>query len=478
MKIRRNYILTIAAIILTPAILLISLSLWNRHIVAEAHRTLQREGIRTKPAQFNFLVPNEFQERGLAVLRGDIQLGQTLRSDVMTHVLVNIGFHSPTNSAVRAIWKSNHFTNPNPWPSVHKTLEENRAAIDAAWDALSAGEFGFGVKASDGIGIKVGHAQHIPAALQTFNLCIVANLHEGRLDAAWTNVLAATRCVTAWKVEPTAYAQKARFPMVAVAATGIWQALQAHVWSESQLSELEREWTKVDFFSALPEAVEFYGASLVDALKTSGPEMTGSNLTIRDLVDQPKEIPRFLKDYMQMATYRRSGLYDDQRDVLFYYRDRLLEVRRAIKAESFAKMLSLPGMTNRVPFVSRHNSFVPSFITYDLFSIVGTVRGGSLGWLGYAAEAEMHRRLILAAIFLEKQRVRTGSYPQTLDGFDLPDFADGQKLRYRVTPDGRFLLYSVGLDCVDNNANPGPASPSRLFGIPKGIDIVWPMPEW
>src|SRR5450759_4665879 len=63
---------------------------------------------------------------------------------------------------------------------------------------------------------------------------------------------------------------------------------------------------------------------------------------------------------------------------------------------------------------------------------------------------------------------------------------DGQPLRYRLTDDGRFVLYSVGLDCIDN----GGKILSReqrirairanrevgVFGIAPEADIVWPQP--
>jgi hypothetical protein len=60
---------------------------------------------------------------------------------------------------------------------------------------------------------------------------------------------------------------------------------------------------------------------------------------------------------------------------------------------------------------------------------------------------------------------------------------DGQPLRYRLTDDGHFLLYSVGLDCVDDG---GKMPVLRRQGAPyanfrpgqreMGTDLVWPLP--
>jgi hypothetical protein len=115
-------------------------------------------------------------------------------------------------------------------------------------------------------------------------------------------------------------------------------------------------------------------------------------------------------------------------------------------------------------------------------------RGQSL--LSRAAETEARRRLIVTAIALERYRGRHGSYPTTLQALvpellpKLPmDFMDGKPLRYRVTGDGHFVLYSVGLDCVDNGGKmQGSARPRDSYGdgppfrTAADADLVWPRP--
>jgi hypothetical protein len=82
------------------------------------------------------------------------------------------------------------------------------------------------------------------------------------------------------------------------------------------------------------------------------------------------------------------------------------------------------------------------------------------GLLGIAAEAEARRRILIAAIALERHRGRHGGYPKALQELvpellQTPpvDFMDGKPLRYQLTDDGHFVLYSVGLDCVDDGGN-------------------------
>jgi hypothetical protein len=92
--------------------------------------------------------------------------------------------------------------------------------------------------------------------------------------------------------------------------------------------------------------------------------------------------------------------------------------------------------------------------------------------LRYAAVAETQRRILIAALALERYRLRNGAYPQALADL-VPeftrkpsiDFMDGRPLRYRLENSGHFFVYSVGLDCVDNGFN-------RL----GDSAIVWPLP--
>jgi hypothetical protein len=55
---------------------------------------------------------------------------------------------------------------------------------------------------------------------------------------------------------------------------------------------------------------------------------------------------------------------------------------------------------------------------------------------------------------------------------------NGQTLHYRLTPDGAFVLYSVGTDGRDDGGDPNPAATvrSELHRLWSGRDVVWPKP--
>jgi hypothetical protein len=101
-----------------------------------------------------------------------------------------------------------------------------------------------------------------------------------------------------------------------------------------------------------------------------------------------------------------------------------------------------------------------------------------------AARMEAQRELVVAAIAIERFRLRHGKPPPTLSAV-VPEFVskpaldpmDGQPARYRAREDGTFLLYSVGEDGKDDGGDPMPTSPtSQNYYFGNGRDIVWPMP--
>ena len=138
-------------------------------------------------------------------------------------------------------------------------------------------------------------------------------------------------------------------------------------------------------------------------------------------------------------------------------------------------------MTNRAPF---HLAYRP------LAPFTESLAQGDVEAVLAVGDAEAHRRVAVVAIALKRYRGQHGDYPKSLSALAPeyldpvpPDFIDGQPLRYRVTDDGHFVLYSIGLDGVDDGGKmslPGPEIISKdkdgFFLAPSNVDIVWPRP--
>ena len=173
--------------------------------------------------------------------------------------------------------------------------------------------------------------------------------------------------------------------------------------------------------------------------------------------------------------------------MLLFYRDRELELRRAIACSTWQEMRALTVATNRPVSRASGQGFPPR----------GGFRQGGFGGPGRrqgffarAADSEARRRILVTAVSLKRYHLRHGAYPKALGALvpeylkTMPlDFMDGKPLRYCTTDDGHYLLYSVGLDCTDNGgkASISPADADLpdgpfVFEYQEGTDLVWPRP--
>jgi hypothetical protein len=148
-------------------------------------------------------------------------------------------------------------------------------------------------------------------------------------------------------------------------------------------------------------------------------------------------------------------------------------------------MCGFPGVTNSVPFRSKYFSQVAALLNLRRSNLAFQLEGR--GFLGRAAETETRRRMVIAAIGLERYRFVNGSFPHELQALvpgmlkSVPlDFMDGKPLRYRLCEPDTFVLYSVGLDCVDNGGRFSMANRPHA-GFPRWDpldtpDMLWPRP--
>ena len=192
-----------------------------------------------------------------------------------------------------------------------------------------------------------------------------------------------------------------------------------------------------------------------------------------------------LKARGNQADYRSHGSYEDEKALLLFYRDRELELGNAVKCPTWSAMRQIPGVEDAPVFQSKFRSRLQA--TMHLRQLRTRYQGEGASLAGRAAMAEAERRLIVTAIALERYRVKYREYPQTVAKLSPEflknppvDFMDGQPLRYHTTDDGHFILYAIGLDCVDHGGRNAAFRSARAkeairppFGARTQADIVW-----
>ena len=166
------------------------------------------------------------------------------------------------------------------------------------------------------------------------------------------------------------------------------------------------------------------------------------------------------------------------------------DYRRVQACSTWREIRMVPGLRTPPPGITNLVSSATNLMSYRssaLSSVYARYRFGfeplMPGSLWRMADSESMRRLLVTALALERYRLGHGSYPASLDALSpelLPsrplDFMDGAPLRYRHTQDGRFVLYSTGLDCIDDG---GICRRPGLLWANSGhdhTDLVWPCP--
>lgn len=473
-------------------------------LVAVTRQTLRQQGFKTDLADFNFSTSPELRARE-AILKAAVPEQTRGPSPFQMNLMEAVG----ANSAI-VLWKQQwlklrYRTWPDnkdemSWESLGQMLNANQPALDAACAAAMSGPIAFNLDASAGNAILLPHLAVLKNLEQTLDCRTLLDLHDGNLDAAWTNLMAATCLVTAWRVEPVEISELIRFDDITPAYNTTWQGLQTNAWSDEQLARLQQEWESANFFTDLPETIAFKRASAVALCQQGRREVSEFKVPFKEFFIVSLQSPREIWLLMQESwyalqnrrsydEYQRYGRYDDETNLLLFYRNREIEVRNAIQAPTWMQLRQLPGVTNRISFHSKYGSPMLSLLNLHEITMASLKRG--IPWLGRAAEAEAERRILITAIALERYHRKYGSYPNTLAKLTPeflkivpPDFMDGQPLRYRLVTDGHFLLYSVGLDCVDDGGK-FPTRPEdvqdwqvRLGNVRLlGTDILWPLPD-
>lgn len=460
----------------------------------ETRQSLRAQGLKTDLADFDFLTTPEEQARA-AVLTS---AGQSFKGDQrenLPNLLQPVGNGSAlvawNADSVKLRPRSLNDQEPLSWGEYRARVNTNQKQIDDAAVAIMSGPIRFNLKPQPDGELLLPHLAPVANLANAFVCRAVLAMHDGNLGYAWTNLMAATRLVTAREPEPAETSHLVRFAETALAFNVLWQMMHTNSWSDARLAQLQREWEVVDFFSNLATIKAFQRAAAVAHCEQVRTDPSENGQSYVEFAETILRFPLYawatLAERQRVVTYNQRQVFQDEQALMLYFRDRETESRDAVKATTWAGMRQLAAVTPLSPSkLDRHSRFG---LYVDLYDRQGPIANEER-LFARAAEAETQRRIIIIALALERFHNRHGSYPKTLAELTpeflkapLPDFMDGKQLRYRLGDDGHFLLYSVGLDCVDNGgkmrrymSDPAYQRPTRPGGPLPEFDIVWPLP--
>jgi len=226
----------------------------------------------------------------------------------------------------------------------------------------------------------------------------------------------------------------------------VWEGLVHHRWNDRQLAALQQQLAGMDLLAEYHVAVRgqtFVYMNLADQIQAF---FENRRSTAGDQL-QKESAPFVL---LVRTFYPRGWLYQDKVWMYRFY-ERRADVFKALETANAGEgNAELRRATD--PFL--------------LIFMVPRLRETFQGSMEEALFLQTACQEAVAACALERYRLAQGRYPDTLEALvpewlkEVPvDLLDpkGGKLKYRREGDGGFVLYSIGLNRVDDGGNPAPA---------------------
>src|SRR6267142_1307869 len=196
----------------------------NNKARIRAERTrhsLRQQGFKVDLSEFDLSTPAGIGANNeILMLAGDAS--RTMFS------VRRVDFMRPVNSnSAMVTWNQENrdtdLANDYFWSDLRNSLAERSALLDRASEAFLSAPFRFRtLLATNGdIAPDVFRARLLGSAIAART---ILELHEQHHPAAWTNLLALTRLVTAWQTEPMEISHFIRFRWVTMAQRVTWEA--------------------------------------------------------------------------------------------------------------------------------------------------------------------------------------------------------------------------------------------------------------
>ena len=372
-------------------------------------------------------------------------------------------------------------------PDQMADYENNVNLVARLREILGTNILGFNLDYSQGMNILLPHLAKVKSAEQLAAGTAMQALATNDPEEAHSSLLLAVDVARLDDKNPLMICDLVRIAMARIALNATWEALQSGEWSEPQLAELQARSEDMDLFERLVKVMEMERAWDIAAIselrKTN--ELGGLGL--------------FQSSYGSSGSSGNAGLLDELRDKLQEFYDRYPRYWKWRSTWSYDEELFIL-QADDAALESLHEAkatgaMVPALREFDqqyskLISLHHATNHFELGldlsaslktYFRKVATAETARRLAVTAIALKRYQLAHNTYPASL-GELVPaflshvpnDLMDGKPLRYRLEPDGSFLLYSVGEDGKDDGGDPTYTGPSTTKDWTTGRDMVWP----
>ena len=326
-------------------------------------------------------------------------------------------------------------------------------------------------------GVLLPHLSQVKKLAMVLQLRATARLAAGKVTAAHSDTLLAMRLAELMRDEPFLISQVVRAAGWTIALQPVWEGITDHRWNEPQLAAISERLRAVDLAATIDRSL--HCQQLPDFVPADDEARARLAEDFRAYSSNLGNEDGFPPEQIELAGWLiRHGPRG------WFYQNQLAIFTRVGKQRaSYAAWYGTTAITNLTrPAELPVSRVYPYRFIADLFSRMISIRRGNVTLL--RVQAQIH--LSLAASALERHFLAAGTYPVSLDAL-VPRYLDrvptdpmtGGPLRYSRTQDGRFRLYSVGLDGLDDGGTMVITDSSQSDETARGPvlatgDWIWP----
>lgn len=386
----------------------------------------------------------------------------------------------------------------NSWQEIKDALAQDANALTLLSRLTNNSSFDFHLQYDQRFQMRITNLVDEKNAVRLLSASAIYNLHTGDTAAAVSNVQTALVLVKGTDDERTVISQLVRIAMAAIASGTTWEILQATNVTDATLALLQDDWSQLEFVRAYERSlpVEREGAVTTAALwRKSNSELDryfDLRKNLGDVFGRADDSDSFLNEVTLNAKVFLWRYWWSYPDELRYLKgiQVLVDTVHSVGTDgNFVAALNRQNVAlDQLGISKLTNSIDTLLIGPDDFH---SMLSGSVLTLGATfrkvMRAEAEKQITVTAIALKRYQMKHGNYPHDLNSL-VPAFVstvprdpvDGQLLRYRVQPDGNYLLYSIGENGIDDGGDSalqkGAVNRGFFWESAQALDWVWPQP--
>jgi hypothetical protein len=282
-------------------------------------------------------------------------------------------------------------------------------------------------------GILLPHLAPLKSAAFLFQLRACAELALDQTDQAWSDTRMALYLADALKDEPFLISKLVRVAIVQLSLQPIWEGLAELKWSDAQLLEIEQRLGKIDLVTdAAMRGERALGLRTIEQSRSLG--VMSQDSSIR----HPVVTSLLLGGFFYQNAGSLARMYQQFLVTPVDAANQRIYPSRAIANDA--------AMTKAV---------VGGFRPYNIFAQILLPAVARAETKFAFCQTRVNEAIVACA--LERYRLAQGQFPESLEALSarflqkLPhDVITGAPLIYHRSPDGQFILYSVGWNEKDD----------------------------